>query len=47
MVALALPPLAIVLQLNESISLGKMLIMLVVAVCLFWLGRIVEGYART
>lgn len=41
---LILPPLAILLQLSESISLGKMLVMLVAAVCLFWIGRIVEGY---
>ena len=43
---LAVPPLGIFLQLSESISLGQMLIMLVAAVCLFWMGRLVEGYAR-
>jgi hypothetical protein len=42
---LALPPLAILMQLSESISLGQMLTMLVASVCLFGIGRIVEGYA--
>jgi hypothetical protein len=41
---LAIPPLAIVLQLAESISLGQMLTMLVAAVCAFLIGRILEGY---
>ena len=41
---LSLPPLAIVLQLSEAISLGQMLTMLVAAVCMFGIGRIVEGY---
>ncbi len=43
---LAIPPLSIMLQLAEAISLGQMLTMLVAAVCLFWIGRIVDGYAR-
>jgi hypothetical protein len=43
---LAVPPLAMILQLTDAISLGQMLIMLVAAVCLFGLGRIIEGYAR-
>ena len=43
---LAIPPLAMVLQLSETISLGQMLTMLLAAVSLFWIGRIVEGYAR-
>jgi hypothetical protein len=42
---LVLPLLAIVLQLQEAISLGNMLAMLVAAVCAFWIGRILEGYA--
>jgi hypothetical protein len=42
---LILPPLAIIFQLAERISLGQMLIMLVSAVCLFGIGRIIEGYA--
>jgi hypothetical protein len=45
-VGLIVPPLAIVMQLAETISLGQMLTMLVAAACLFWIGRIVEGYAR-
>jgi hypothetical protein len=44
--ALTLPPLAMVLQLGEAISLGQMLTMLVAAVCCFGIGRIVEGYSR-
>ena len=44
--ALVLPPLGIVLQLGNVISPGKMLIMLVASVCLFGIGRIVEGYGR-
>jgi hypothetical protein len=42
---LALPALAVVLELNRSISLGQMLMMLVAAVSCFWIGRILEGYA--
>ena len=42
---LALPALAILLELNHRISLGQMLVMLVAAVCCFWIGRILEGYA--
>jgi F0F1-type ATP synthase membrane subunit a len=43
---LVLPPLSIVLQLQSAITAGQMLLMLVAAVSAFWLGRIVEGYAR-
>ncbi len=46
MLGLGVPPLAIVLQLTETVSLGQMLIMLVAAVCLFGIGRILEGYDR-
>jgi len=42
---LALPPLAILLQLNQTITLGQMLSMLLFAACAFWIGRILEGYA--
>jgi hypothetical protein len=42
---LALPALAVLLELNHAISLGQMLMLLVAAVCCFWIGRIVEGYA--
>lgn len=44
---LAIPALAVLLELNHAISLGQMLMMLVAAVCCFWIGRIVEGYAAT
>lgn len=46
LLGLALPPVSIVLQLSQSITLGQMLVMLVAAVCLFGMGRIVEGYVR-
>lgn len=42
---LTIPPLSIIAQLTESISLGKMLMFLVAAVAAFYLGRILEGYA--
>ena len=49
--ALALPPVAIVLQLlpgkapgGTVISLGQMLALLGTAVCCFLIGRILEGY---
>jgi len=42
---LAIPALAVLLELNRAISLGQMLMMLVASVCCFWIGRIVEGYA--
>lgn len=44
---LALPAVAVVLELNHRISLGQMLVMLVAAVCCFSIGRILEGYARS
>ena len=43
---LTLPPVSILLQLTSSISLGQMLAMLVASICLFLIGRLVEGYAR-
>ena len=43
---LVVPPLAMVMQLSETISLGQMLTMLVASVCVFLIGRIMEGYAR-
>jgi hypothetical protein len=43
---LVLPPLAIIMQLAEAVSLGQMLTMLLAAVCCFGIGRIVEGYSR-
>jgi hypothetical protein len=46
MIGLGVPPVSIFLQLTEAISLRQMLMMLVVSVCCFAIGRIVEGYAR-
>ena len=46
LVGLSVPPLAIVLQLANSITLGQMLTMLLAAVCVFGIGRIMEGYSR-
>jgi hypothetical protein len=43
---LVLPAAAIVLELNRAISLGQMLVMLLAAFSCFWIGRILEGYAR-
>lgn len=43
--ALALPLLAIILQLGNSISVKEMLLLLLASVCLFWIGRLLEGYA--
>jgi len=43
---LAIPAVAVLLELNHTITLGQMLVMLVAAVCSFWIGRIVEGYFR-
>ena len=45
LLGLTVPALAVVLELNHRISLGQMLMMLVAAVCCFWIGRILEGYA--
>lgn len=42
---LTLPAAAIIAELNHTISLGQMLVMLVAAVCCFAIGRILEGYA--
>jgi hypothetical protein len=38
-------PLAMLLQLSQSLTLGQMLALLVAGVCAFYIGRIVEGYA--
>lgn len=45
-IGLVAPPLTIILQLQEQITSGQMLQLLIVALCLFFIGRIVEGYAR-
>jgi len=47
MLGLVIPALAVVLELNHSISLGRMLVMLVAAICCFWIGRILEGLASS
>jgi Ca2+/H+ antiporter len=44
-IGLTIPPLAIVAELAETISLGQMLAFLVAAACSFWIGRITEGYS--
>jgi len=46
MLGLALPLLAIVLQLAQRITVGQMLIMLVAALSMFYLGRMIQGYSR-
>lgn len=46
-VALALLPLGMILQIAGSISVGRMLILLVAGFSLFYIGRIVEGYMRS
>jgi hypothetical protein len=43
---LVLLPLGIVLQLGNVVSLGQMLAATVFGACLFWIGRLVEGYSR-
>jgi len=45
LLGLGIPVVAVILELNHIISLGRMLVMLVAAVCCFWIGRILEGYA--
>jgi hypothetical protein len=44
-VGLVIPPLAIIAQLGESISLGEMLQFLVSAVCVFMIGYLFERYS--
>jgi hypothetical protein len=46
LLGLVLLPLGMVLQLARAISVGSMLTVLVAGAAAFWLGRIVEGYAR-
>ena len=47
LLGLGIPCLAVVLELNHAVSLGQMLVMLVAAICCFWIGRIVEAYTRS
>jgi len=46
LLGLGIPVLAVLLQLNDRIRSSQMLVMLVASVCCFWIGRILEGYAR-
>jgi hypothetical protein len=46
LVGLGLPAVAVLLELNRTISLGQMLMLLVFSVCVFWIGRILEGYGK-
>jgi len=45
--ALVALPLAIILQLQNAIDLRTMLAILLAGVCLFYIGRLVEGYAKS
>jgi len=44
---LSLPILAIFMQITDQVSVGKMLVMAVAAIAMFYIGRILEGYARS
>ncbi len=46
MIGLAAPPLSILMQLMGSIKANQMLVMLVASVCVFLIGRILEGHGR-
>jgi hypothetical protein len=39
-------PAAIALQLPQAISVWQMLALATAGLCAFWIGRLVEGYAR-
>jgi hypothetical protein len=43
---LTVPPITILMQLNDAIKASQMLMMLVASVCIFFIGRIIEGYAK-
>lgn len=45
LVGLGIPPLAIVAQLNERITLGQMLGFLVVAICVFLIGQQLQRFS--
>ena len=40
---LTIPLLAVLAQLNEAISVGQLLMFLVAAVCLFYIGHVLRG----
>lgn len=42
---LTIPLLAILAELNHSITLGQMLMFLVVSICLFSIGHLIERYS--
>jgi hypothetical protein len=42
---LGLPVVAVLMQVADQITVGKMLVMAVAAFSLFYIGRILEGYA--
>ena len=44
--AMLLLPLAMILEIAHSITVGRMLQAWVIGICLFGIGRIVEGYLR-
>lgn len=46
LIGLSLPALAVLLELNRTISLSQMLMLLVFSISAFWIGRILEGYAE-
>jgi hypothetical protein len=43
-IGLVIPPLAILAQLNESITLGQMLQFLVVSICVFMIGQLLQRH---
>lgn len=43
-VGLVIPPLAIMAQLNESITLGQMLQFLVASICVFMIGQLLQRH---
>jgi hypothetical protein len=45
-VGLVLPPLAILMQIMDQVSVGKMLTMCVASLSMFYIGRLLEGYAQ-
>ncbi len=46
LLGLLIPPLAVVLQLAEAIDVRLLLTMWVAAMCIFWIGRLIEGYGK-
>lgn len=44
LIGLGLPLIAVLAQLSNAISLGRMLVMMLAALAAFYIGRILEGY---